>query len=147
MKPWPKDWPVYRVGNQTCDMLVGPCCCGATHLEGEFKVINGALYRNARMVKLEHQGSKPLTIDLTMKCFLVEDLEKQIEGIKNQIAKLKLRKAIIEASSLEVVVSVRGAMNRERTIYFEKDTPGLIVLKQLVLETKCNAEETMNEQT
>ena len=32
--PWPKDWPPY--GNEPCDMLVGPCSCGAWHIKGEF---------------------------------------------------------------------------------------------------------------
>lgn len=34
---WPKDWPRYYNGcAEPCDTIVGPCCCGAWHQEGEF---------------------------------------------------------------------------------------------------------------
>lgn len=37
-KPWPEDWPPYHQygRNIACDMLVGPCACGAWHGAGEF---------------------------------------------------------------------------------------------------------------
>lgn len=35
---WPADWPkYYNACNDPCDMLEGPCACGATHILGEFK--------------------------------------------------------------------------------------------------------------
>ena len=38
-KPWPDYWIPYHNGrNEACDMQVGPCVCGATHLEREFFV-------------------------------------------------------------------------------------------------------------
>lgn len=33
---WPKNWPPYFHRNEPCDMLVGPCSCGAWHTPGEF---------------------------------------------------------------------------------------------------------------
>lgn len=33
---WPDDWPRHYNSNEPCDMLVGPCCCGAWHQEGDF---------------------------------------------------------------------------------------------------------------
>ena len=36
MVPWPADWTFRRFNGSTpCDMLVGPCACGATHNENE----------------------------------------------------------------------------------------------------------------
>lgn len=39
---WPEDWPWYKQmcfgsWDDRCDMLVGPCACGAWHQEGEFE--------------------------------------------------------------------------------------------------------------
>lgn len=42
--PWPEDWPVYRQSSESCDMLVGPCCCGAWHQPGEFELIENEEY-------------------------------------------------------------------------------------------------------
>lgn len=37
LTPWPKDWPLNYNGNSTpCDMVIGPCACGAWHNDGEF---------------------------------------------------------------------------------------------------------------
>jgi len=38
--PWPPGWPLYRQDgvNEFCDMLIGPCVCGATHTRGEFRL-------------------------------------------------------------------------------------------------------------
>jgi hypothetical protein len=34
--PWPEDWTDYRkVDDEPCNMLVGPCSCGAWHCESE----------------------------------------------------------------------------------------------------------------
>ncbi len=34
--PWPKDKPLrYNGSGEPCDAWTGPCCCGATHLEGK----------------------------------------------------------------------------------------------------------------
>lgn len=35
--PWPTEWPKHYNSNVPCDMLVGPCACGAWHVEGEFE--------------------------------------------------------------------------------------------------------------
>lgn len=32
-KPWPDKWPERFNGGIRCDMLIGPCACGATHDE------------------------------------------------------------------------------------------------------------------
>jgi len=44
-KPWPVDWPRYKQSSELCDMLEGPCSCGAQHQPGEFELVEGALYR------------------------------------------------------------------------------------------------------
>ena len=57
MVPWPDDWPWYKqqcfCGWQNrCDMLVGPCACGASHQEGEFTLtVGGVLYRRGEVAK------------------------------------------------------------------------------------------------
>lgn len=34
--PWPEDWTDYHYNsNEPCDMLIGPCACGAWHGESE----------------------------------------------------------------------------------------------------------------
>lgn len=34
--PWPEDWTDYHFnGNEPCDMLIGPCACGAWHQVNE----------------------------------------------------------------------------------------------------------------
>jgi hypothetical protein len=39
---WPKDWPPrHNASNEACDMLIGPCACGATHFAGEIEYSNG----------------------------------------------------------------------------------------------------------
>lgn len=50
LKSWPDDWPQYKQvcygsWNDRCDMLVGPCACGAWHKDGEFELIGGVVYR------------------------------------------------------------------------------------------------------
>lgn len=32
---YPTHWPKYYNSNEPCDMIYGPCCCGATHSLGE----------------------------------------------------------------------------------------------------------------
>ena len=46
-KVWPQDWPRYRQPSSTedCDVVVGPCACGAWHSEGEFRCEQGTLFR------------------------------------------------------------------------------------------------------
>lgn len=48
---WPHGWPKYRqpfLGGEDdyCDMLVGPCVCGAWHERGEFILVDGVIHRN-----------------------------------------------------------------------------------------------------
>jgi hypothetical protein len=39
MTSWPDNWPTFYNGiSEPCDMLIGPCVCGASHYEGEFYV-------------------------------------------------------------------------------------------------------------
>ena len=55
---WPKDLPRYVQDcfcgdmDAACDMLIGPCSCGAWHDEGEFRfdASTGELLRNGRVV-------------------------------------------------------------------------------------------------
>ena len=44
---WPQGWPRYRQPSSTedCDVVVGPCACGARHSEGEFRCEQGTLFR------------------------------------------------------------------------------------------------------
>ncbi len=47
LKSWPDDWPeYYNACNEPCDMLIGPCCCGAWHQPHEFQIIDDKLYRD-----------------------------------------------------------------------------------------------------
>jgi hypothetical protein len=56
MLAWPDGWPIYKQAcfsswSDRCDMLVGPCACGASHSSGEFKLFaNGVLTRNGKPV-------------------------------------------------------------------------------------------------
>lgn len=55
VRPWPTDWPTYKQAcfgswDKCCDMLVGPCSCGASHLPGEFELLMGILFRNGERV-------------------------------------------------------------------------------------------------
>lgn len=52
---WPTDWPVYKQScfgsfDDRCDMLVGPCACGASHQPGEFELRTDGLYRYDKKV-------------------------------------------------------------------------------------------------
>lgn len=40
---WPSSWPLYLNGNDFCDMLIGPCACGAWHIKGEFSMRDGKI--------------------------------------------------------------------------------------------------------
>lgn len=60
---WPEDWPQYKQAcfssfDSRCDLLVGPCACGAWHMPGEFKFKNGVLLR---------YGEKPRECDVRQK--------------------------------------------------------------------------------
>lgn len=68
----------------------------------------------------------------------VDELEKQVKGIKDQIAKLKLHKAIVDAFTIKVILMGRG-LERERTLYFENESPGIIAIKRTILDTVCDA--------
>ena len=48
--PWPDDWSdACCNGGKCCDMLVGPCSCGAWHTEAEDRVRAMLLKHNARI--------------------------------------------------------------------------------------------------
>lgn len=53
--PWPDNWPEYKQHcfsswSDSCDMLVGPCRCGAWHQPGEFEWKDGVLHRYGELV-------------------------------------------------------------------------------------------------
>lgn len=62
---WPKDWPQYKQAcfssfDSRCDLLVGPCACGAWHMPGEFEYTNEVLIRygeNLRECDVRHKES------------------------------------------------------------------------------------------
>jgi len=47
LRPWPDDWPKYKQhhASSACDMVIGPCRCGAWHEPGEFELVDGHLHR------------------------------------------------------------------------------------------------------
>ncbi len=56
--PWPDDWPAYRQecfssDTDNCDMLEGPCRCGAWHTPGEFVYEFGVLTRRGEVVETQ----------------------------------------------------------------------------------------------
>ena len=127
MRPWPEFWPLHIASNKTCDVLVGRCCCGATHLEGEFTVINDRLYLYGKRVNVRDVllPKPPLTVD---------DLEKQIEAMKDQIFKLKRQKRIADATAIKVILMSPGDVG-DHVIYCEKDTTRMVAMKRALLET------------
>lgn len=53
--PWLADWPQYKQAcflswDDRCDMLIGPCCCGAWHQVDEFEVCGDVLLRYGEVV-------------------------------------------------------------------------------------------------
>lgn len=56
--PWPEDWPDYHNGSELCDMLIGPCSCGASHQPGEFRFDGTFLYRYKKVVRQTQRGDK-----------------------------------------------------------------------------------------
>ena len=52
MVPWPEEWTDrhYNACNEPCDMLVGPCACGAWHSEDEDWVRAALEKHNAEIV-------------------------------------------------------------------------------------------------
>lgn len=55
---WPADWPRYRQpcfgsNDSRCDMLIGPCSCGAWHARGEFVFKDGVLFRDGKQVMVQ----------------------------------------------------------------------------------------------
>lgn len=55
--PWPETWPLFRHATASfenaCDVLVGPCLCGASHGVGEFEYRDGQLYRFGKLIPVE----------------------------------------------------------------------------------------------
>jgi hypothetical protein len=57
---WPDEWPIYKQGcfgswDDCCDMLVGPCKCGAWHQPGEFELCYGLLFRYGQQVPTKEE--------------------------------------------------------------------------------------------
>lgn len=62
-KCWPSDWPQYKQAcflswDKACDMLIGPCSCGASHQDGEFEYKNNILYRYGKPVNTKSNTSQ-----------------------------------------------------------------------------------------
>ena len=62
---WPDDWPQYKQTcfaswEKRCDMLVGPCFCGAWHQPGEVAWRDGHLYRCGELVP--QRAAEPVPI-------------------------------------------------------------------------------------
>lgn len=60
-KEWPENYPdyiqeCYSSRSSRCTMLVGPCNCGAWHLEGEFELKKEGLYRYGVLVVKNEQN-------------------------------------------------------------------------------------------
>ena len=55
--PWPQGWTDrhYNGGREPCDMLVGPCSCGAWHMESEDWVRAMLLKHNAEIIDGDQQ--------------------------------------------------------------------------------------------
>lgn len=49
VKGWPRNWPAFYDSrrNVACDMLIGPCACGACHGPGEFILVGGVVSRQS----------------------------------------------------------------------------------------------------
>lgn len=86
--PWPPGWPLYRQDgvNGFCDMLIGPCVCGATHTRGEF-----ALTTDRPVPRLKRDGSVvtsvlPATLLKTGDRLIVRCLGRYTEPLKTYSA-------------------------------------------------------------
>ena len=61
---WPEDWPRYKQAcfgswDSACDMLIGPCACGAGHAPGEFHLEGNQLFRYGKPVPSKPRGITP----------------------------------------------------------------------------------------
>lgn len=65
MLGFPEDWPErrYNACNEPCDMLVGPCCCGATHRVTEDWVVELLAKKNAAIAPLEPYSVEPHAVE------------------------------------------------------------------------------------
>ena len=59
--PWPKTWPKYKQTcfsnwDDACDLVVGPCVCGAWHQKGEFTFRKGVLRRYGEEVAVRENS-------------------------------------------------------------------------------------------
>lgn len=64
LQSWPESWPWYkqtcfRNWDSRCDMLVGPCRCGAWHQPGEFRWESPTLYRYDKPVQSLFDPTRP----------------------------------------------------------------------------------------
>jgi hypothetical protein len=59
--PYPSHWPKHFNGfsREACDMLIGPCCCGATHFKEEDWVREAMEKHNAQYVHECEQPARP----------------------------------------------------------------------------------------
>jgi len=62
LQPWPENWPQYYHRNEPCDMKVGPCSCGAWHVEDEFTLEHDAMgtpyvNRDVKLFPCDHVSS------------------------------------------------------------------------------------------
>lgn len=96
---WPKDWPRYKQAcfanwQDACDLLVGPCNCGAWHQVNEFRydASSGKLYRNGEQVPYQHEQDLepgPIAIERNYK-------STKISKAENTQSQLKISKGVAE---------------------------------------------------
>lgn len=109
---WPRDWPRYKQDcfasyKDSCDMLRGPCRCGAWHQLGEFQMKKGRLYRHKGLVpavyglptilKLLRYGTWCVTVDGDLQIFAIGTTFKQFLSTLDMFE--SLRAACCDAAS------------------------------------------------
>jgi len=118
-QPWPEDWPKYRNGVDFCDMLVGPCNCGATHQSGEFGFDGERLFRYGKPVVIKNG---PMKFE-ERKMPTLEELENQRDVIDLRIKKLKNRakiEALFEPNVVMFKIFVYKEYGEPRILRFSK---------------------------
>ena len=109
VKPWPEDWPEYYNGSELCDMLVGPCSCGAGHSPGEFRFDGTFLYRYGKPVVIKNGKI------VTQNKITLEELEKQRDLLDAEIKKQRILAKIKWADSFTIYMNFR---NRKEELHF-----------------------------
>jgi len=90
-RAWPENWPRHFNGGELCDMLIGPCSCGASHERREFELINGILYRYGKIVRVKCKVPVKL-----------EELLKQRDALDCKIKRVQIHNAMACAKSFTI---------------------------------------------